>query len=113
MKYAMMSLESHQGVTSSPAPEGPRQTLLGAWPNLEKLQCVNEGPPDCFLIINYSLNLNYALNSWGPIIKAKFKFKCWPQQLSLIPTRVHASKPQCMRCDLVHASRPLRGAVSP
>ena len=43
MSNGLMSVKSHQGVTPSPVPEGPLQTLLGAWLNLAK-GCLGIGP---------------------------------------------------------------------
>ena len=74
-------------------PEGPRQTLLGAGPNLWRLQ-YNLGHrvySDYFKY--YSLNLNYAFYSWGPIIRAQFKFKSWPPQRLSLPREFNGSVP--------------------
>ena len=80
MADELVSMKSHQGVTPSPMPEGPRQTLLGvSWPNLVK-ECASIGPILLIYFKYYSLNSNYAFYSWGPIIKAQFKFKSWPPQ---------------------------------
>ena len=77
----------------SPVPEAPRQTLLGVrWPNLVK-ECLYIGPMRSVNFKYYSLNLNYAFYSWGPIIRAQFKFKSWPPQRLSLPREFNGCVP--------------------
>ena len=92
MSNGLMSMKSHQGVTPSPVPEGPRQTLLGGRLNLWRVH--NLGHRVSLIYFKYySLNLNYAFYSWGPIIRAHFKFKSWPPQRLSLPREFNGSVP--------------------